>query len=225
MKIRILHLRRSKPWRFAQRFFLITGLLALGFATYSYAARYAYQTYQSWQFDRSLARYAAVPLAPLNWPQLTAPSAALPSLIGRITIPRLGISAMVKEGIDEETLDLAVGHIPSTPLPGQPGNVGVAAHRDNLFRNLKDVKRDDAIALTTLDNAYVYRVVSFSIVDPTEVSVLAASADERTLTLVTCYPFYFVGHAPKRFIVRARQVTSIPQSPQARILASDEKHE
>jgi sortase A len=117
---------------------------------------------------------------------------------------------MVKEGIDDRTLGLAVGHIPSTAMPGETGNVGLAAHRDNLFRNLKGVERDDEITLTTLDNTYVYRVASFTVVNPEDVSVLAPLAGERTLTLVTCYPFYFVGHAPKRFVVRARQVMSAP---------------
>jgi sortase A len=122
---------------------------------------------------------------------------------------------MVKEGIDHRTLGLAVGHIPSTALPGEMGNVALAAHRDNLFRNLKDVARDDQITLTTLDNTYFYRVISFQIVNSTEVSVPASSAGEKTLTLVTCYPFYFVGHAPKRFVVRARQVVSTPDAAEA----------
>jgi sortase A len=112
----------------------------------------------------------------------------------------------VKEGVDERTLDIAVGHIPHTALPGQPGNIGVAAHRDTLFRNLKDVRRDDKITLTTLDAEYVYRVVSTKIVQPSDVSVLDSSPNENTLTLITCYPFYFIGNAPKRFIVRAQQV-------------------
>src|SRR6266849_5442615 len=113
---------------------------------------------------------------------------------------------MVREGVDDRTLDIAADHIPHTALPGQTGNVGVAAHRDTLFRNLKDVRSDDRITLTTLDGEYVYRVVSVRIVKPTEVSVLDPSPHEKTLTLVTCYPFYFVGQAPKRFIVRAVQV-------------------
>lgn len=232
MKIRVLHPRRpmtrSTPWRLAQQFFLFAGLLAVGFTAYTYVARYAYQTYASWQFDRSLARHATAARGSQNSPQSPLPAVALPSLIGRITIPRLGISAMVKEGIDDGTLDLAAGHIPSTALPGQPGNVGVAAHRDNLFRNLRNIKPDDAITLATLDSTYVYRVVSVRVVNPTNVSVLAASADEKTLTLVTCYPFYFVGHAPKRFIVRSRQVANIPQPQQARLsgpLASGETPE
>jgi sortase A len=137
-------------------------------------------------------------------------------VIGRIAIPRLGISAMVQEGVDDKTLALAVGHIPWTAMPGETGkNVGLAAHRDTLFRNLKDVARDDEITLTTLDNTYTYRVASFTVVKPEDVSVLAPRAGENTLTLVTCYPFYFVGHAPKRFIVRARQVLNTPAVAEA----------
>lgn len=218
MKLRILHHRRpiakSKAWRFAQRFFMVLGLLAVGFAAYSYAARYVYQTYESWQFDGSLARRALAARIPKTSP-LQPPAPITPqSVVGRIAIPRLGISAIVEEGADDRTLDLAVGHISSTALPGQAGNVGLAAHRDNLFRNLKDVKRDDTITLTTLDGSFEYRVVSFRVVKPTDVSVLDPSPEQNTLTLVTCYPFYFVGHAPWRFIVKARQVAGTAQSHQ-----------
>lgn len=167
----------------------------MGFTAWTYGERYAWQTYESRRFDQ--IRTHAEPLPP---------DAALLSVIGKINIPRLGISAILKEGVGRRTLNLAVGHIPSTALPGQPGNVGVAAHRDNLFRGLKDIRQDDSITLTTLDNTYVYRVISTRVVNPADVSVLDASPDENTLTLVTCYPFYFVGNAPKRFIVRALQV-------------------
>jgi sortase A len=205
VKVHVLHVR-STAGRFAQRFFLIAGLLALGFAAYSYAARYVYQAYENREFDRALSAKNAAP----SPPAASEPTAGSRSLIGRIAIPRLGISAIVKEGIDDRTLGLAVGHIPSTAMPGERGNVGLAAHRDNLFRNLKDVKRDDEITLTTLDNTYVYRVASYTVVNPERVSVLAPSSGENTLTLVTCYPFYFVGHAPKRFVVRAVQVAGSP---------------
>jgi sortase A len=209
VKVRILHrlapLPRSRAWRSAQFFFLIAGLLAVGFAAYSYAARYVYQAYENREFDRALSAHDVAPSPP------HAPSTAPPrALIGRIAIPRLGISAMVKEGVDGRTLGLAVGHIPSTAMPGETGNVGLAAHRDNLFRNLKDVERNDEITLTTLDHTYTYRVDWFTVVNPREVSVLAPRAGETTLTLVTCYPFYFVGHAPKRFVVRARLVVGEP---------------
>jgi sortase A len=184
----------------AQWFLLITGLLAVGYTAVNLAALYVYQAHEARVFDQAVALRPAVPPAVID----AGPTVAR-SLVGKIEIPRLKISAMVREGVDDRTLDIAAGHIPHTALPGQSGNVGVAAHRDTLFRNLKDVRRDDRITLTTLDGEYVYRVVSFKVVKPTDVSVLDPSPDEKTLTLVTCYPFYFVGNAPKRFIVRALQ--------------------
>jgi len=127
-------------------------------------------------------------------------------LIGSIAIPRLGLVATIIEGTDTTTLRRAVGHIPSTGLPGQAGNVGLAGHRDTFFRQLKDIRQNDIITLTTLGGEYRYRVVSTRVVVPTEVSVLNPAVNQ-VLTLVTCYPFYFIGSAPDRFIVRAERVT------------------
>ena len=129
------------------------------------------------------------------------------SLIGRIEIPRLLLSVVVVEGVDKTSLRRAVGHIPGTALPGEAGNVGLAGHRDTFFRPLKDVRIKDEIQISTLKGKFKYEVVSLRVVDPENVGVLAPSG-ENVLTLVTCYPFYFVGPAPKRWIVRARQVSS-----------------
>ena len=132
--------------------------------------------------------------------------AAVRGLIGRIDIARLGVSAIVMEGTGRTTLRRAVGHIPGTALPGQQGNVGISGHRDTFFRPLRNIRRDDIITLTTLFGEYRYRVVSTKIVGPDDVAVLKPGGYE-VLTLVTCYPFYFVGAAPNRFIVRAERVT------------------
>ncbi len=126
-------------------------------------------------------------------------------LIGRIEIQRLGMSIAVAEGTDDPTLRRAVGHITGTALPGKAGNIGIAAHRDTFFRPLRNIHRDDIITLTTLRGEYRYRVVSTKIVAPDDVAVLNSDGNE-ILTLVTCYPFYFIGSAPKRFIVRAARV-------------------
>jgi sortase A len=126
-------------------------------------------------------------------------------LIGRIEIPRLGLSVIVVEGVDRRILRRSVGHIPGTALPGQPGNVGISGHRDTFFRPLRNIRRDDIITLTTLLGDYRYRVLSTKIVSPSDVEVLDAGENE-ILTLVTCYPFYFVGPAPDRFIVRAERI-------------------
>ncbi|HEY1758503.1 MAG TPA: class D sortase [Bryobacteraceae bacterium] len=128
------------------------------------------------------------------------------TIIGRLSIPRLQLSAMVREGVDETTLSLALGHVPNTALPGQQGNMAVAGHRDTLFRSLRGIKKDDLIRIETVSSgSYLYSVRATEIVDPAEVSVLKPSQDSE-LTLVTCYPFNYIGPAPQRFIVKAQEV-------------------
>ncbi len=131
------------------------------------------------------------------------------TMIGRLEVPRLDLAAIVASGIDSRTLRRAIGHIPATALPGEPGNVGIAGHRDRFFRGLKDVRTDDEIVFTTPDGTFRYRVEWTQVVEPADVHVLDDAAGP-TLTLVTCYPFYYVGPAPERFIVRARQVRHEP---------------
>ena len=142
------------------------------------------------------------------------PAIRASGLIGRLVIPRLGLSVVMIEGDDAKTLRRAVGHIPSTPLPGQAGNIAVTGHRDTFFRPLRNIRADDIIAVTTLDGEYRYRVISIRVVSPDNVAVLNAAKGE-ILTLITCYPFYFVGSAPDRFIVRAErlQSSSAPSGP------------
>jgi sortase A len=138
---------------------------------------------------------------------------AVPSVIGRISIPRLRLSAMVREGTEEGTLRRAVGHIPSTALPGQAGNVALAAHRDTFFRGLRGIRKQDKVTVETLDGSYDYVVDSLKIVKPSDVSVLKPVADQQSLTLVTCYPFNYIGSAPKRFIVHATRLEVSPPPP------------
>jgi sortase A len=124
------------------------------------------------------------------------------SLIGRIEIPRLDVSAIIRAGSDSRTLRLAVGHIPGTAMPGEAGNIGLAAHRDTFFRRLSDIRADDDIRLVTPEGTYTFRVARTLIVEPSDVWVLDATG-APALTLVTCYPFTYIGSAPRRFIVRA----------------------
>jgi sortase A len=122
--------------------------------------------------------------------------------IGRIEIPRLGVSTVIRAGTDARTLRLAVGHVSGTALPGEDGNVGLAGHRDTFFRRLKDIQPDDEIRVVTLYGSYVYRVARTDVVEPRDTWVLDPTP-EPALTLVTCYPFTYLGAAPQRFIVRA----------------------
>jgi sortase A len=125
-----------------------------------------------------------------------------PPPLGLLRIPRIRLEVPVLDGTDELTLNRAVGHIASTSRPGEPGNVGIAGHRDGFFRGLKDIGPGDAIDLETLDGTVRYVVEEIVIVDPAAVEVLEPTAED-SLTLVTCYPFYYVGSAPQRYIVRA----------------------
>jgi sortase A len=126
--------------------------------------------------------------------------------LGEIELTRIGVTAMILEGTDDRTLRRAVGHIPGTALPGQPGNVAIAGHRDTFFRALRNVHEGDEITLMTLEGSYRYRVDSIKVVGPEDTQVLDNSGDD-ILTLVTCYPFSFVGPAPRRFIVRAQRIS------------------
>jgi LPXTG-site transpeptidase (sortase) family protein len=127
-------------------------------------------------------------------------------LIGRLEIPRLGVLAVVQEGVEDRTLSWAAGHVTGTALPGQHGNVVVAAHRDTLFRRLEGVRAGDALRFVTPEGNYEYAVTSTEVVAPTRTDVLHPRAP-REATLVTCYPFGFVGPAPMRFVVRAASVS------------------
>ncbi|MGH9868086.1 MAG: class D sortase [Candidatus Polarisedimenticolia bacterium] len=126
--------------------------------------------------------------------------ASLP--IGRLEIPSIDLSVMILPGTDDWTLNRAVGHIHGTALPGEPGNVGIAGHRDGFFRGLRKVQAGERIYLTTLAGSYEYVVEEIQVVLPTDVHVLEP-ARSPSLTLVTCYPFYHVGTAPQRYIIRA----------------------
>jgi sortase A len=142
-------------------------------------------------------------------PVIIAPPVALSvgEIVGRLEVPRLGLSVIVAEGDDDQTLDVAAGHLPDTPLPWLPGNSAVAAHRDSYFRPLKGIRPDDDLRLTTAQGTFTYKVKRVSIVRPEDLSVLRAT-EVPTLTLITCYPFAYIGHAPKRFIVQAERTVN-----------------
>jgi sortase A len=125
-----------------------------------------------------------------------------PQPLATLRIPRIGLRVNVLEGTDDFTLNRAVGHIADTAAPGSTGNVGLAGHRDGFFRGLKDIAVGDLIEVGTGGRVDKYRVQKIWIVAPGDVWVLDPT-DSPALTLVTCYPFYFIGSAPKRFIVRA----------------------
>ena len=146
----------------------------------------------------------------------TPAAAALGEPIGWLEIPRIKLSAAVVHGDTDEVLKTAIGHLPDTPLPWTGGNSALAAHRDSFFRPLRDIRRDDKVHLETPHGDFEYLVRETLIVEPEDVWVLD-STPAAMLTLITCYPFDYVGNAPRRFIVRAARV----QSPQAEARGPD----
>jgi sortase A len=129
--------------------------------------------------------------------------------IALMRVRRLGLEAPVFEGVDDLTLNRGAGHIPGTALPGENGNFAIAGHRDGFFRALKDIIPGDEIEVLTTTRRYTYRVDQIVLVSPNDVGVLK-SGSFQSLTLVTCYPFYFIGSAPKRYIVKALFMKSDP---------------
>ncbi len=206
--------------RWGQYVFFGVGVLALSYCATVLLDRWLFQAYQTWQFERALKAAQMSHLSTgeaLRGPSPTKTEAdraravsfgidgLAGSPLGRIEINSIGLAAMIMEGVDGKTLRHAVGHVPGTALPGQRGNVGIAGHRDTFFRGLRNIHKDDEITLTTLNGSDRYRVDFTEVVEPTSTEVLNNSAD-AILTLVTCYPFYYVGPAPKRFIVRAHRI-------------------
>jgi sortase A len=125
-------------------------------------------------------------------------------VLGRIEIPRLGVMVAILEGTTSRTLRLGVGHIEGTALPGEPGNAAIAGHRDTYFRALKDIRANDEIQIQTATGLSHYEVDRVRIVAPGDTGILAPSPGSD-LTLVTCYPFHFIGAAPERFVVHAHR--------------------
>lgn len=183
--------------RLAFYIFLAIGLLAVGYAGYVIADARAHQAIQLHKFAHEV---------PAIEPHLPGVGEA----VGEIQIPRLALRAVILQGDSLQVLRRGVGHLPGTPMPGERGNVGLAGHRDSFFRPLRQIRTGDLITLRTSKGEFHYQVESTLIVSPENTEVLASSGRSE-LTLVTCFPFHFVGAAPDRFIVHATQVSASAQ--------------
>ncbi|HEX3532170.1 MAG TPA: class D sortase [Thermoanaerobaculia bacterium] len=205
--------------RWLERLLLLIGLICLGTVAYAYfdarltarqEGRRLDEAIEHRQQQDRIAGQAPAGSRPAaetdSFSGLSAPAQPAPvkleegELVGRLEIPRLGLSTIVLEGVEAGTLRRGAGHIPGTVV-----NIGIAGHRDSFFRPLRDIGKNDIITLTTPEATYRYQVEWTRIVAPEETEVLADGGTPE-LTLVTCYPFSYVGSAPQRFIVRAQRI-------------------
>ena len=184
--------RADRARRIVARLLLTGGLLALTYAAYVVIDARTYQAVEHRRFEHARGDAAA------------APALVDGDSIGEIQIPRVGLTAMVVQGESPAILQRAVGHLAGTALPGESGNVVLAGHRDTFFRPLKRVRAGDAITLRTRHGDFEYLVQSTAVVRPSDVEMIEPTT-RRTLTLITCFPFSYLGPAPDRFIVRARE--------------------
>jgi sortase A len=186
----------------------IAAVVLLGWFLYVLADTLIFQAVQS----RRLAAMRSQTAAPVQM--------HTGELFGKLTIPSIGVSAIILEGDDDATLRHAVGHIPGTSLPDGSGTVGLAAHRDTFFRDLGRLHENEMIVIETPAGTYHYRVATISIVGPDNVDVLRPQG-RAALTLVTCYPFHYIGSAPQRYVVTAWRAPEAPTSLTGRVAAAN----
>jgi len=184
--------------RWARGLLFLTGALAVSYVALTLLHAKLYQETANRTLDKQIAaqkqRRASV----------SAVVAKQGDVLGRIEIPRLGLVVAILEGTSTRTLGLGVGHIEGTALPGEIGNAVIAGHRDTYFRALKDIRTNDEIQVQTATSLSRYEVDRVRIVAPDDTGILAPSAGSG-ITLVTCFPFHFIGAAPNRFVVHAHK--------------------
>jgi sortase A len=217
--------RRAAMLRACEWGFSAAGALCLVCYALACAHTAWFQSREQQAFERALAEVAQAQHDRGEWSsqrirQFEEARGVPSEALARLDVPDAGLSVMVLDGTDAWTLNRAVGRIEGTARPGEDGNIGIAGHRDGFFRGLRHLEVGDPLMLTTLEGVAYYEVVELDIVSPVDVEVLGAT-DEPALTLVTCYPFYYVGDAPERFIVRARRTRVEPWSAPERDAGSE----
>ena len=205
---------RRRGWAWIERVLWVFATTSALIVLVALADRAMFSARQSRLFEERLAAAGRNPAsagadsASLSLGAGRASTAVAPAIpfVGKLEIPTLALTALVVDGVDAKTLSRAVGRIPSSSLPGEAGDVALAGHRDSDFRSLGKLERGDPLILRTAYGEFHYEVESIRIVTPQRVDVLTPT-DHPTLTLVTCYPFHYVGPAPLRYVVRAREVS------------------
>lgn len=192
---------RSRNWRGLLPYgFILAGAMLLLYVGMQYGLMFhdQHQLQQQWANENK----PAVSTAPAN-------AAAPPDNLIRITIPKISVDAIVVEGTNAKALMRGPGHISSSAYPGEHGNVVISAHRDTFFRHIYELTKGDQIQLERGGTVYTYEVTGKKITDPNDLSVIQQTPDAR-LTLITCYPTYYIGPAPERLVVFSKLVKPAP---------------
>jgi len=196
--------------RWAPQALLLTGAVLLVYVTFEYGSMYVRQKQLSAQWERQNAPSAAAP------PKAQDPREQMT----RLSIPSIDLDAIVVEGTSTRQLAIAPGHMTDTAAPGESGNSVITAHRDTFFRSLRKIRPGDVVTFDVPGREFRYEVESTLVVSPNEVGVLHPSSTSRELTLITCYPFDYIGPAPDRFVVRAREIGTASPEQRARTASS-----
>jgi LPXTG-site transpeptidase (sortase) family protein len=179
----------------------------LVFAGFGFLMFFAWSWTDSTVYQRTQKAAFVQKLAAPALPDAVEAVAADPKIVGKLEVPRLGISVMVRDGVDAVTLRRAAGRLPSSAFPGQAGNLVILAHRDTFFRPLRYIAQNDIVIVRTAQGSFTYQVVLTTVEAPESESWREVQTAPK-LTLITCFPFYYVGPAPQRFIVTARLVST-----------------
>ena len=194
--------------RWLQRTLFLAGVACASWVYVTWKEATFYQLYARTQFQQMVKETRGP--AVTGFPRAAEPIHAMESVIGLLNVPRLDVSVVVLEGDDDQILRIAVGHLPDTPLPWDDGNASMAGHRDTFFRALRNLVAGDEISLATTHGVIDYRVRRMMIVAPDDLSLLRQD-DNTALTLITCYPFTYLGDAPQRFVVQAERVARVAE--------------
>ena len=194
--------------RWLERALFLAGVACASWVYVTWKEATFYQLYARTQFQQ-MVKETKGPAAP-GLPRAPGSIHSIEPVIGLLDVPRLDLSVVVLEGDDDRILRIAVGHLPDTPLPWVDGNASMAGHRDTFFRALRNLVVGDDIQLATTRGTFDYRVRRMMIVAPDDVSVLHPD-DNTALTLITCYPFTYLGDAPQRFVVQAERVARVAE--------------
>jgi sortase A len=196
--------RRADLFRWTHRALLVIGVVALSYVaiTLLYAKLYQQRVDNilEQQIRGEIQRPAALSISAGKGMKVREGD-----VLGRIVVPRLGIKVVILQGTTSKTLRLGAGHMVGTAMPGEEGNIGIAGHRDSWFRDMKDIRSGDQIEIETVTGQSRYQVDWIQIVAPKDIGILTLTKGSA-LTVVTCYPFHYIGAAPERFVVHARKL-------------------